>query len=105
MAFLKIHCFSCGGKWEIYHRDNWEQAQARQCPHCGAKIDTQLWKKEIIPAFGAAHDANAELFKDSTGYHSPLFTFDIIADHIYKNSNKGRAQGADCPFLEDYFST
>jgi len=83
MAYLRIHCDYCGGTWEIYHRDNWKDDKARQCPHCQSKIDAQTWQNQILPAFGAAHDANAELFKDHVGYHRPLFTFDVIADHIF----------------------
>ena len=30
-------------------------------------------------------DANRELIKDHTGYHSPLFTVDYIADHYFPN--------------------
>ena len=87
MAYMKIHCNYCGGTWEIYHRDNWHDDKARQCPHGESKIDRQLWEKEILPAFGAAHDANAELFKDHVGFHRPLFTVDFVADHIFTPRN------------------
>lgn len=97
MAYMRIHCEVCGGTWEIYHRDNWNDDKARQCPHCFAKIDRQLWQKEVLPAFNAVHDANAELFKDSVGYHRPQFTFDVIADHLYQNRKTG---GENCPLAD-----
>ena len=80
-AYMRIHCAKCGGTWEIYQRDDWKGDRARECPHCYTAIDRQIWADEVLPAFGAASDANAELFKHHTGYNSPLFTVDFMADH------------------------
>ena len=100
MAYLRVHCYSCGGKWEIYHRDDYDSNNARQCPHCGAKIDLHVWRREVLPAFAAAQSGNTALFKDSTSNNRPLFTFDIKADHIYKNAGK---ESADyCPLLDGF---
>ena len=100
MAYLRIHCDVCGGTWEVYDRDNWKDDKARQCPHCFAKIDRPLWERQVLPAFGAVHDANAELYKDHTGFHAPLFTFDVIADHLYQNRNDRREDtGESCPLI------
>ncbi|MDE6762555.1 MAG: hypothetical protein K2J73_02620 [Oscillospiraceae bacterium] len=85
MAYLRIHCAACGGVWEVYHRDNWNNDKARQCPHCFAEIDRQTWEKDVLSAFGAVHDANAELYKDHTGYDKPLFSVDVMANPIYPN--------------------
>lgn len=85
MAYLVIHCKKCGGEWEIYHRDNWHDDRARQCPHCFAEIDGQTWQRFILPALGAGSEANAELFKDHTsGRGKPLFTVDVMADKPLK---------------------
>ena len=97
MAYIRIHCEVCGGTWEIYHRDDWNDDKARHCPHCFSEIDPQTWKRQVLPAFGAVHDANAELLKDSTGQHRPLFSFDVIADHLYQNRRTG---GDSCPLLD-----
>lgn len=83
MAYMRIHCDVCGGAWEVYHRDSWNDDKARQCPHCFSKIDRQTWQREVLPAFNAVNDANAELFKEHTGQHTALFSFDVIADHLY----------------------
>jgi hypothetical protein len=96
MAYLRIHCDVCGGTWEVYNRDR-NDDKARQCPHCFSKIDRQVWQKEVLPAFGAVNDANAELLKEHTGNHRPLFTFDVIADHLYQNRKTG---GDTCPLAE-----
>ena len=82
MAYLRIHCKSCGNDWEIYHRDNWKADTARQCPHCFKEISQSVWHGEILPAFAAVSDAQAELLKDSTAYNTPLFTFDVMASDI-----------------------
>ena len=75
MAYMRIHCKVCGGTWEIYHRDNWNDDKARQCPHCFTKIDRQVWQREVLPAF----------------------TFDVIADHLYQNRKTG---GENCPLAD-----
>ena len=78
MGYLKIHCGNCGGSWEIYQRD-WKADKSRQCPHCFSSVDAQIWAKLVLPAFAAALDANAELYKHHhSGYGAPLFEFDII---------------------------
>ena len=101
MAYMRIHCDVCGGTWEVYQRDDWKDDRARTCPHCGAEIDAQTWRDFVLPAFGLTADANAELFKHSTGYHRPLFTFDVIADHLYQNRRTGGDVEATCPLLAD----
>jgi len=101
MAFLRIHCEACGGTWEVYQRDDWKDDRARACPHCFAEIDRQTWHNHILPAFGMMADANAELFKDSTGYHKPLFSVDVIADHLYQNRRTGADQSEPtCPLMD-----
>lgn len=78
MGYLKIHCGSCGGSWEVYGRDDWKQKAARTCPHCFERIDGQDWERQILPAFGAMMDANRELMKTHSGYNAPLFRVDYI---------------------------
>lgn len=84
MAFLRIHCSVCGGTWEIYARDSWNDDRARQCPHCFSEIDRSIWKREILPAFGAVSDANAALFNAHSGQHEPLFHFDVVENRLYQ---------------------
>lgn len=84
MAYLNIHCRYCRKHWEVYERDDFNSPKARTCPHCNSKIDEQTWNNQVIPAFGMVADANRELVKDHTGYHTPLFYFDVISDHIFK---------------------
>ena len=82
MAFMKIHCGYCNQSWEIYER-NWKEPRANCCPHCQQEIDRQTWERQVLPAFHSVADANRELFKDHVGYHRPLYTFDVVADHIF----------------------
>ena len=84
MAYLKIYCESCGGTWDVYSRDIMNN-NARICPHCGQKIDRRAWESDVIPAFDATQKANAELFKDHVDTHRPLFSFDVVANHLYAN--------------------
>ena len=77
--YLHIRCGVCGCKWDVYSRDNWKDDRARQCPHCFAEIDREVWNREIIPAFGSMMDANRELVKEHTGYNKPLFKVEVRA--------------------------
>lgn len=95
--YIRIHCETCGGTWEVYQRDNWNDDKARQCPHCFSKIDRQTWHDYILPAFGLSADANAELLKDHSGSYKPLFSVDLIADHLYTNRNTG----GTCPLFRE----
>ncbi|MBQ5319761.1 MAG: hypothetical protein J6K17_11765 [Oscillospiraceae bacterium] len=84
MAFIRIHCDYCGGEWEVY-KHGLTSEHSRECPHCFHTVNEQLWEKEIIPAFCAVDEANAELYKEHLGEHKPLFYFDVVANHIFKN--------------------
>ena len=95
MGFLRIHCNYCGGTWDVYGRDDWKNNRSRTCPHCQSKIDGQDWEKQIVPAFGAMLDANRELMKTHTGYHSPFFTVDYIEDHYFPDAARD-AETAVC---------
>lgn len=97
MAYLKIHCETCGDTWEVYHRDRDANDKARQCPHCNAKIDWHVWRNEVVPALEAVHNANAALSQDHAAHHRQLFTFDVVADHLYRNR---RSSGNACPLIE-----
>lgn len=66
----------------------------RTCPHCFKAIERQTWEKQIIPAFLALDDANRELVKDSSGYHTPLFEVSYEADSVFRNGYE------DCPNLD-----
>ena len=67
---------------------------ARTCPHCFKAIEKQTWDKQIIPAFLAMSDANRELVKDSSGYHTPLFEVSYEADSVFRNGYE------NCPNLD-----
>lgn len=86
MGYLRIHCSNCRRRWAAYARNSWQSAASRTCPHCEAQIDAQTWEKQVLPAFGMMGDANRELIKDHTGYHTPLFRVDYISDdYIERN--------------------
>ena len=82
MAYLKIYCDYCGQTWQVYRR-SMNDEHSRECPHCGSKIDSQTWSRQVVPALCMVSDANGELMKDHLGYHVPVFTFDVISDHYF----------------------
>ena len=66
MAYLKIYCDYCGQTWEVYRR-SMNDEHSRECPHCGSKIDSQTWSRQVVPALCMV----------------PVFTFDVISDHYF----------------------
>ena len=52
--------------------------------------------KQIIPAYCAMYDANLELLKDHTGYHTPLFEVSYESATLFKDS-----EGKKTVFHED----
>ena len=53
MGFLRIHCKSCGGYWDVYEDDDYKLRKYKTCPHCKEQIDGQDWLNTVLPAFGA----------------------------------------------------
>lgn len=102
MGYMRIKCHYCGGTWEVYGRSITGVSSAtiisgdypRTCPHCFKAIEGQTWEKQIIPAFLALDDANRELVKDSSGYHTPLFEVSYEADSVFRNGYE------NCPNLD-----
>ena len=101
MGYMCIKCHYCGGTWEVYGRSitgvsgaTISGNYARTCPHCFKAIEKQTWDKQIIPAFLAMSDANRELVKDSSGYHTPLFEVSYEADSVFRNGYE------NCPNLD-----
>lgn len=99
MAYMVIHCESCGGSWQVYDRDDLTHWHAHTCPHCGKRIDRATWEAQVIPAFGAVADANRELFKDATGYHGPQFSFDVFGDTFF--TRRPALDEAETALLQD----
>lgn len=87
MVYMKVHCDSCGGTWEVYARSRGLDP-ARVCPHCGRRIDAGTWKNRVLPAFDAVKAATVELAHDSADKHLPMFQVDFIADSLFACANK-----------------
>lgn len=73
-----------------------DMARPENAPHCSHAIDEQTWNKQIIPAYCAMYDANLELLKDHTGYHTPLFEVSYESATLFKDS-----EGKKTVFHED----
>ena len=80
MGYMVVTCGYCHQKWHVYGSRNFNDKDARRCPHCQAEIDRQTWEHDVLPAFGAIQDANRELYKHSVGTHTALFQIDYVED-------------------------
>ena len=95
MAYLKVTCENCGGKWDVYHRDNWKDDRARTCPHCYAEVNAEIWASHVVPAFALADEGNRELTKLSSEMRRPGFSFDLISDKPRRRYNYWKSENID----------
>lgn len=80
--YMKIHCEYCNQNYEVYERDI-DSKKENQCPHCSSKIDRDIWRGVVVPAFKSAQVANWALMDDHVEHHRPLFTVTFVPDHIF----------------------
>ena len=85
--YMRIHCGSCGGTWEVYPRQR-EYDAARICPHCEKRIAGDTWQNKILPAYTIARNANLAIAADHIDTHSADFEIDFIADGKFKCADK-----------------
>ena len=77
MGYLRIHCGGCGQTWEVYRKVR-EYDGARECPHCGKRIDHETWTRHVLPAFNGMLDANLAVMQDHVDYHQGAFKLDYV---------------------------
>lgn len=82
--FMRVHCDYCNQDYDVYERDSLTGKTVCQCPHCGSKIDRDIWLSTIVPAFKMSQVANTVLYRDHAENHKSLFTVSFIADHIFE---------------------
>lgn len=87
MMYMRIHCSSCGGIWDVYPRQR-EFDAARICPHCEKRIAGDTWHDKILPAYSSAVGANLALATDHTNSRMGEFEIDFIADGKFKCADK-----------------
>lgn len=65
MGHLEIQCGNCGKRWKVYGDRDFNAPALRVCERCGAEVDPQTWRGQVLPALGMLEDANRELHKDA----------------------------------------
>ena len=85
--YMKIHCDYCNQNYEVYDRDI-DSEKENQCPHCGSKIDRDMWRYVVIPAFKSAQAVNMALMDEHVKKHRPLFAVTFVADHIFQTGTE-----------------
>ena len=72
MAYMTIHCKTCGRTWDVYRRDR-DNLKSRRCPHCSAQIKTDTWIKKAMPLFDKVMALELDLSSDHELEHNPQF--------------------------------
>ena len=83
MVYMRITCGNCGNQWRVCESDDFTGDRSKRiCTRCGEEIDTQVYEKQLTPAFNYFRDLEKELMKQHTGYHTPLYSVDFISDSL-----------------------
>lgn len=85
MGYIRIHCGYCGGTWEVYRRQM-DISNARICPHCDSRIDSDTWASKIMPAVEKMNKVNLDLIDHHLKNHSAGYEVDYIADGYFQDA-------------------
>ena len=64
MDYLKVHCFHCGGDFELYAHTMDHENKPPMCPHCLKRMNGTQWERLID-----AYYTFAEVNKNFRKYH------------------------------------
>lgn len=81
--YMRINCGGCSFKWDVYQRDDWKAATARECPRCGRSIDARTWEHSVLRAFGEAIEASADLYNDALQPNGSAFKIDFVDERFF----------------------
>lgn len=81
MDYLKVHCFHCGGKFELYNRNMNYDDKPPRCPHCLKKMDKTQWER-LIDAYYTLAEVNKNFRKYHEDRGEPLFQVELRSYYV-----------------------
>jgi len=76
MDYLKVYCFHCGGKFELYSRNMNYDDKPPMCPHCLSRMDKTQWER-LIDAYYTFCEVNKDFRKYHEDRGEPLFQVEL----------------------------
>ena len=81
MDYLKVKCFHCGNKFELYsHSMNFED-KPPMCPHCLARMNEKQWER-LINAYFTFAEVNTDFRKYHDDRGEMLFQVELRNHYI-----------------------
>lgn len=81
MDYLKVHCFHCGGNFELYAHTMNHENRPPMCPHCLVRMSERQWERLIDGYFTFAEvNKNFRKYHDDRG--EPLFQAELRTYYV-----------------------
>lgn len=81
MDYLKVHCFYCKGKFELYSRNMDHDERPPMCPHCLTRMDKTQWER-LIDAYFTFAEVNKNFRKYHMDRAEPLFQVELRSHYV-----------------------
>lgn len=81
MDYLKVHCFQCKGKFELYSRNMNHDDMPPMCPHCLTRMGKKQWER-LIDAYYTFQEVNMDFSKYHEDRGEPLFQVEIRNHYV-----------------------
>mgnify|MGYP007003805649 FL=1 len=81
MDYLKIHCFHCGGKFELYSRNMNHDDKPPRYPHCLKMMDKTQWKR-LVDAYYTFAEVNKNFRKYHDDRGEALFQVELRSYYV-----------------------
>ncbi len=81
MDYLRVRCFHCGGRFELYSRDMNHDGKPPMCPHCLSRMDGKQWGR-LIDAYFTISEVNKDFRKYHEERDEPLFQVELRNHYV-----------------------
>ena len=81
MDYLKVKCFHCGNKFELYSHSMNHQDKSPMCPHCLARMNEKQWER-LIDAYYTFAEVNINFRKYHDDRGEPLFQAELRNHYV-----------------------
>ena len=81
MDYLKVKCFHCGNKFELYSHSMNHQDKPPMCPHCLARMNEKQWER-LIDAYYTFAEVNIDFRKYHDDRGEPLFQAELRNHYV-----------------------
>lgn len=80
MVTVKVYCFDCKGRWELYPAEMKEGSPPAICPHCGRQMPQKPFDK-LLNVTMMAEEVEKDLRNAAFDRGEPLFSVDWMNFH------------------------